>query len=185
MSSSRESIRNSFLNSVNKNYEEVHTDKNDNKFIKISQDFSVNSKMTVSFKNKVSPNHAKSNSVYPLFISPNQTKDKETSEGGSVRKVSSVGNGINKELLVKGDAGEAKIREKEEYRHSSSHVRKVTSVENCITTDITHVSNKKPYVFGKGASAKFVTTDCVETSKPSNVPKLILPDSNDVKSTLK
>jgi hypothetical protein len=144
----------------------------------------------MSFKNKVSPNHAKSNSVYPISLSPNQGKDKETNisisrERGHVRKASSVGNGLNKELLVKGDAGEAKIREKEGNRHSSSYIRKATSVENCITTDSAHVSNKKPYAFGKGASAKFVTTDCVETSKPSNVPKLILPDSNDVKSTFK
>jgi hypothetical protein len=145
----------------------------------------------MSFKNKVSPNHAKSNAVYPIHTYElNRGKDKDTnisisSERGYVRKASSVGNGLNKELLVKGDAGEARIREKEGTGNSRSNIRKATSVENCITTDSTHVKKEKPYEFGKRASAKFVTTECVETSKPFNVPKLILPDSNDVKNTFK
>jgi hypothetical protein len=189
-------LRSSLMNSIKKNSNDAYTDNNDLKSIKKTDNLRSHRIMSdprwsvndISIKNKISP--TKNNTVYPIDTyefnkSKIFNKTGNTVFPGDVRqhhiqKASSVENDMDwklpKEVSV---VNESKENEPTYPSPASSainsYIRRTNSVNNGTTSLSAPV--KKPYEFGKRASAKFVTTDCIETTKPSNVPKLILPGS--------
>jgi len=191
----RNSLQGSSLQSIKKSSDDTYTDMIDIKSTKVADNSRSNGsrfngimsdpRWSISDKNKLTP--TKHNTVYPIDTyefnkSKILNKTRNTVSPGDMRqhhiqKISSVDNGMDWKLPEEASViNESKERDLNNPSPTSptikTHIRRINSAND--TTSL-NTPVKKPYEFGKRASAKFVTTDCVEVTKPSNVPKLILP----------